>query len=84
MLIYDQNEEADAIFQTICKANGAKLHITDHSRIGDISPSLSELRFAFSPYGELTCGLVGSYQAHNAAVAITAIEISSHKGLDDS
>ncbi len=80
VLIYDQNEEADAIFQTICKANGAKLHITDHSRIGDISPSLSELRFAFSPYGELTCGLVGSYQAHNAAVAITAIEILRTKG----
>jgi folylpolyglutamate synthase/dihydropteroate synthase len=33
-----------------------------------------------SPYGELSCGLVGSYQAANAAVAITAVEILRRKG----
>ena len=80
VLIYDRNEEADAVFQDVSKANGAKLHVTDHSRIGNVSPSLSELRFDFSPYGELVCGLVGGYQTHNAAVAVTAIELMRLKG----
>jgi dihydrofolate synthase/folylpolyglutamate synthase len=80
VLIYGQNEEANAVFHSVCKENGARLHVTDHSRIGSVTPSLSELRFTFSPYGELVCGLVGSYQAHNAAVAVTAIEILRTKG----
>ncbi len=80
VLIYDQNGEADAVFQEACKTNGAKLHIVDFSRIGDVSLTLSALRFTFSPYGEFVCGLVGSYQTRNAAVAITAAELLRVKG----
>ena len=38
------------------------------------------LTFTMEPYGELSCGLVGSYQAKNAAVAVTAVELLREKG----
>lgn len=80
VLIYDQNETADKVFTDACASRGSKLHITDHSRISNVSVSLDALSFDCAPYGTLACGLVGTYQAHNAAVAITAIEILQQKG----
>ncbi|HWQ06086.1 MAG TPA: folate family ECF transporter S component [Feifaniaceae bacterium] len=80
VLIYDQNPEADAVFEETCRRLGASLTVTDHNRITNISHSLDALTFDCSPYGELTCGLVGSYQTHNASVAITAVELLQKKG----
>ncbi len=80
VLIYDQNEEADKVFADACVTRGAKLHITDHSRITNVTVSLDALTFDCAPYGKMQCGLVGMYQAHNAAVAITAIELLQQKG----
>ncbi len=80
VLIYDQNPEADAVFQAACREHGAKLYVTDHSRISDVSAMLTDLSFACAPYGQLHCSLVGSYQTKNAAVAITALEILRSKG----
>jgi dihydrofolate synthase/folylpolyglutamate synthase len=80
VLIYDRNPEADSVFETVCKERGARLNVTDHSRVSGVSVSLEALRFTFSPYGELTCGLVGSYQTRNAAVTITAVELLRKKG----
>ena len=82
VLIYDQNPQADEVFASTCLAKGARLHITDHSRISNVSPSLGSLQFDCTPYGTLQCGLVGTYQAKNAAVAITAIELLQNKGLN--
>ncbi|NLI53112.1 MAG: folate family ECF transporter S component [Clostridiales bacterium] len=79
VVIYDRNPEADAVFAAVCLERGARLHIADHSRISNVSASLDELRFRFSLYGELVCGLVGVYQANNAAVAITAVELLRQK-----
>lgn len=80
VLIYDQNPEADVVFASVCLQQSAKLHITNHARISDVSVSLDELSFSCEPYGRLHCSLVGSYQAKNAAVAITALEILREKG----
>lgn len=80
VLIYDQNPEADAVFAKVCHEQGAKLHVTDHSRVSNVSVSLDELSFDFKPYGRLRCSLLGSYQTKNAAVAITALEILRDKG----
>lgn len=79
VLIYDLNAEADAVFEETCHRLGARLTVTDHSRISNVTHSLEALTFDCSPYGELTCGLVGSYQTHNAAVAITAVELLRKK-----
>ncbi len=80
VLIYDKNPEADAVFQAVCREQGAKLYVTDHSRISDVSATLNDLSFTCAPYGQLHCSLVGSYQTKNAAVAITALEILCSKG----
>ena len=80
VLIYDQNAEADAVFASKCLAQRATLHITDHSRISNVTASLDALQFSCAPYGSLVCGLVGTYQAKNAAVAITALELLQQKG----
>jgi len=80
VLIYGKNEEADAVFERVCADMGARLHVTDHSRLSDVSVSLDALRFSFSPYGALSCDLIGTYQANNAAVAITAAELLREKG----
>lgn len=80
VLIYDQNPDADTVFQRVCGERGARLTLTDHSRISDVSVSLQSLRFRFHPYGEFECGLIGTYQANNAAVAVTAIELLQQKG----
>ena len=80
VLIYGQNPEADAVFEETCAAQRATLHVTDHTRIHSVSPALDALSFTFSPYGQLSCGLVGAYQAHNVALAITAVELLRGKG----
>lgn len=80
VLIYGQSPDADAVFESVCREQGARLHRTDHRRISNVSVSLDALSFTCEPYGRLTCGLVGSYQAKNAAVAITAVEILREKG----
>lgn len=80
VLIYDCNAEADAVFEQACRERGAHLTLTDHGRISGEKLALDSLRFTFAPYGELKCGLVGTYQTHNAAVAITAIELLRKKG----
>ncbi len=80
VLIYGQNPEADAVFASVCREQGAKLHVTDHSRITNVSISLDDLSFDCAPYGRLHCSLVGSYQTLNAAVSITALELLREKG----
>lgn len=80
VLIYDQNPEADAVFASVCQTRGATLHITEHSRVSNVSASLDVLTFSCTPYGTLRCGLIGTYQAKNAAVAITAVELLQAKG----
>ncbi len=80
VVICDQNADADEVFQSACRERGATLHITGHDRMTDVSASLDALRFTFSPYGEMTCGLIGTYQTKNAAVAITVLEILQSKG----
>ena len=80
VVIYDQNPEADAVFAEACSTHQAKLTVTDHNRISNVSPALDALRFDCSPYGTLFCGLTGIYQAKNAAVVITAAERLMEKG----
>lgn len=80
VLIYGLNPEADEVFANACLSRGARLHITDHSRIANVSASLEALSFDCAPYGAVTCGLIGTYQAKNAAVAITALELLQQKG----
>lgn len=80
VLIYGGNPEADLVFAQVSREAGARLHLTDHSRISGLAANLDALQFSFSPYGAFSCGLVGNYQANNAAVVITAVELLRQKG----
>lgn len=80
VVTYDQNEEADAVIAETCRAQSATLVRVDHTRIGNLNASLDGLTFDFHPYQNLHCSLIGSYQPHNAAVALTAVEQLQQKG----
>ncbi|MDO4573205.1 MAG: folylpolyglutamate synthase/dihydrofolate synthase family protein [Clostridia bacterium] len=81
VLIYGRNAEADAVFAAACRERHARLRVTDHSRARVSALTLDAMRFDFLPeYHGLLCPLVGSYQQHNAAVALTAVEILKDKG----
>jgi dihydrofolate synthase/folylpolyglutamate synthase len=82
VVIYGENAEADAVFIDVCRQRHANLHVTDHGRIANVRADLTRLTFDFTPLENLTCPLVGAYQPHNAAVALTAIEILREKGWE--
>lgn len=71
---YDDNPDADEVFTAVCAERHAHLTNVDFSRVKATAASLEQLRFSMTPYGELSCPLVGEYQLRNACTAITAIE----------
>ena len=80
VVIYGDNAEADAVFAAVCRERGARLTVTDFSRITNQTASIDRLSFDFLPVTGLSIGLTGAYQYHNAAVALTAIEVLRQKG----
>lgn len=73
-------KEADAVFRTVCREQGAELTEVDRSRLSRTEARLEGSRFSFSPYTDLWISLAGSYQAENAATAITTLEALGRKG----
>ena len=82
VVVYGKNSEVELVFENVCKKQGANLIKTDFSRISDINFALEGIMFNFSPYGQITLPLLGSYQPNNAAVAITALELLKRKSYN--
>ena len=80
VVTYGQNPEAEAVFEDACRVRHAKHIVTDHSRLTGVIPTLDGLTFGFEPGKTYTCGLIGGYQAGNAAVVLTAVEALREKG----
>ena len=72
--------EADAVFRRVCRERGAVLTEVDFARLGSSRVTLSGTEFDLTPYGPLRLGLIGRYQLHNAALAVTAAEVLRDKG----
>lgn len=72
--------EADEVFRRICRERGAALTELDLGRLTVQRLSLEGTVFDFSPYKGLTIPLGGTYQAENAALALTALERLRKKG----
>lgn len=72
--------EADAVFRRVCRERGAVLTEVDFARLGGSRVTLSGTEFDLTPYGPLRLGLIGRYQLHNAALAVTAAEVLRDKG----
>nr|WP_325212129.1 folylpolyglutamate synthase/dihydrofolate synthase family protein [uncultured Oscillibacter sp.] len=72
--------EADEVFRQTCRERGAALTELDLSRLTVRELSLEGTAFGFAPWEGLTIPLAGAYQAENAALALTALELLREKG----
>ncbi len=74
--------EADAVIRERCREQGAQLTEVDFSRLRVVGTGLDGTDLEFAPYGALHVPLVGLYQAKNAAVAITTVEVLEKQGWE--
>ena len=81
VVLADCEAKAEAVISEIAKENRAPLIKADYSRQENISVSLDGTAFDFKPYGKIKLSLSGVYQAHNAAVALTAAEALKGEGF---
>ena len=80
VLVYGGERDVESVFESISAQRNARLYKPDFSRISNREFTLEKIMFGFSPYGEITLPLAGTYQPKNVAVAITALEILREKG----
>ena len=80
VVCYGGNDEADRVLRETCAARHASLTFADHGKVTLVSSDLTGLRFDYGTLTNLVCPLVGSYQLHNAALALTAIDALRQKG----
>ena len=80
VVLYGENDEADKVFIDTCAKRRATCIVTDHGRIRNARADLNGLTFDFGEEKDLRVGLIGSYQLHNAAVALTAVEALRERG----
>lgn len=74
--------EADAVIRERCREQGAQLTEVDFSRLRVVGTGLDGTDLEFAPYGVLHVPLVGLYQAKNAAVAVTTVEVLEKRGWE--
>ena len=74
--------EADAVIRERCREQGAQLTEVDFSRLRVLGTGLDGTDLEFAPYGALHVPLVGLYQAKNAAVAVTTVEVLEKRGWE--
>ena len=67
--------EADEVFRRVCRERGAALTELDLSRLTVRRLDLEGTAFDFDPWEGLVMPLTGEYQAENAALALTALEL---------
>ena len=80
VVIYGQNEEAEAVFERIAAEKHATLRKADFSRIVPKEFDLDGQSFDFGELKDLRIPLIGSYQLKNASVVLTAVEVLRSKG----
>lgn len=73
-------DEADGVFRAAAKERGALLTEADATRLGAIAPDLDGMTVTLAPYGPLRLSLTGLYQAQNALLAVTVLEVLRQKG----
>lgn len=74
--------EADAVIRERGREQGAQLTEVDFSRLRVVGTGLDGTDLEFAPYGALHVPLVGLYQAKNAAVAVTTVEVLEKRGWE--
>ena len=80
VVAYGQNEEAQAVFEKVCKEQGSTLHYPDYATLVPGSFDLTGQNFSYGSWKDLRIPLAGSYQIYNAAVVLTAVDILRQEG----
>ena len=80
VVIYGGDEAVEAVIESACKKQGAKLHRPDFDKLNITGVDLDACRFDYGPYKGINLPLIGTYQPYNAAVAITALEVLRGRG----
>ncbi|MDO5444099.1 MAG: folylpolyglutamate synthase/dihydrofolate synthase family protein [Eubacteriales bacterium] len=79
VVLYQQNDEAEAVIQNICLEKNADLYTADFSAIVPEFDSLDGQTFTYKD-SSYALPLLGAHQRRNAATAIEAVEVLRHKG----
>lgn len=79
VVLYQQNDDVEAVIQSICQEKNADLHKADFSAIEPEFDSLDGQTF-FYKENSYAIPLLGAHQRRNAATAIEAVEILRMKG----
>ena len=80
VVAYGQNEEAQAVFEKVCKEQGSTLRYPDYAALTAGSFDLTGQTFSYGAWKDLRIPLAGSYQIYNAAVVLTAVEVLRQEG----
>jgi dihydrofolate synthase/folylpolyglutamate synthase len=77
---YGNEPEAENVFCSVSEALSVDYQVMDQSRISQVITGLEGCHFQLAPYGEIHLPLIGTYQAGNALLAVTAVEAMSKRG----
>ena len=92
VIAYPGRAEVLSVIRQKCEENGCPLNVADFSRLQPLAHELTGQRFLWSKQEsvvaqkdipkqmELQLPLIGTYQLHNAAVALTVTEILQKRG----
>jgi len=78
VILYRQSEAVMNVVKTICDRQGAALHIAGVEDLELLSDTLDGQRIKWKGR-ELTLPLLGEHQRHNAAVALTVLDVLKEK-----
>lgn len=81
-VIYPQKQEAEEVFEEVCKSQNAIMHKTNLDTLKLIEYSLEGQLFNYKNYKNLNIRLLGDHQMFNAALAIDVCEILINKGFN--
>lgn len=79
VVLYQQNDEVEAVIQKLCQEKNADLHKADFSAIEPEFDSLDGQTFTYKE-NSYAIPLLGAHQRRNAATAIEAVEVLRKKG----
>ena len=81
VVLYEQSEEATAVVRAKCEECGCSLTITDGGEQKLFSADLFGQVLSYRHRKDLRLRLIGTYQYHNAAVALDAIDVLNKRGF---
>lgn len=80
VVAYPSTPSVEAVLAQICQQRHAQLQVVDFSQINSISHGLTGQVFDYGSRKALELPLLGEHQLHNAAVALSVLDILQQKG----